>query len=771
MDEKDLFATEYPVSASEDEGDSDTERKHRKLLDAISSLDGKKRRKLTERTEASLQVSEFGISAEGAGDKLSLSDLIQPSNKSSALSTVKKQLKNISQAKSVELPLTREQSNRIQRVVAYEKTTEEVSRWENIVKQNRKADQLVFPQNDEKVKPARLEEVVTRWKPHTPLEMEIFNVLHKNKQPVTDPLLTPVETASLKAMSLEEAKLRRAELQKARALQSYYESKMRREKKIKSKKFHKVLKKSKQKEAVKVFEELRKTNPEAALEELQKIKKTRIEERMSLKHQNSGKWAKSKAIMAKYDDDARQAIQEQLQKNKDLTRKIEVVSESEESEEEGGVVPDFVNDAQVNQDGLNPWMSGKLTSDAKVCVNQDVGDEAEADVSAEVEDAADEDSEDELSEEENLLQEFEDKRRLRKMEDEELSAIHKSDGEHDVDEPREEQVTAFNLLFQRLLNQSKQESHKEKRNVSEGRHKVISEEPVEIEEDEKEDEPFLMETLDRKQDLEDLDALGQEALSLSVSSGKKEPARESSQVVADTQAKKPKLIDHNDVLPVKAVKVKTPLIPTAVEEEEEEDNDADQKMIIKEAFAGDDVIRDFLKEKEQTEKAGKPKDIDLVLPGWGEWGGTNLRPSKRKRKRFTIKASPALPRKDQHLPNVIINEKRDAKAAAHQVSELPFPYNNPKHFESTIRAPVGNTWNTERSVQKLTAPKVITKQGHVIEPIAEEVLQKRGPCKKPAIKLDKPEPKSQRLPKKRPHGKHPVKRKHRAGRKHKKKSG
>lgn len=41
-------------------------------------------------------------------------------------------------------------------------------------------------------------------KARTPLEQEVFNLLHKNKQPVTDPLLTPVEKASLKAMSLEE---------------------------------------------------------------------------------------------------------------------------------------------------------------------------------------------------------------------------------------------------------------------------------------------------------------------------------------------------------------------------------------------------------------------------------------------------------------------------------------------------------------------------------------------------------------------------------------
>lgn len=70
----------------------------------------------------------------------------------------------------------------------------------------------------------------------TPLEQEIFYLLYKNKQPMTDPLLTPVAKASLKAMSLEEAKIRRAELQRARALQSYYEARARREKKIKSKK-------------------------------------------------------------------------------------------------------------------------------------------------------------------------------------------------------------------------------------------------------------------------------------------------------------------------------------------------------------------------------------------------------------------------------------------------------------------------------------------------------------------------------------------------------
>ena len=60
---------------------------------------------------------------------------------------------------------------------------------------------------------------------------------------------------------------------------------------------------------------------------------------------------------------------------------------------------------------------------------------------------------------------------------------------------------------------------------------------------------------------------------------------------------------------------------------------AEQTAIIKEAFAGDDVISDFLKDKRKQEEAGRAKVVDLTLPGWGEWGGIGLKPSKRKRRK------------------------------------------------------------------------------------------------------------------------------------------
>ncbi|XP_073498282.1 U3 small nucleolar RNA-associated protein 14 homolog A [Phyllobates terribilis] len=736
-EEEDLFVKEPPVSASEDEDEEDAERKHRKLLEAITALGGNKRKKLSERTEAGLQVSEFGISAEGAGEKISLTDLINPIKKVTPLSNVKKQLNKLKETKSVELPLSKEETQKIQRILSYKKASEEVSKWESVVKENRRAEQLVFPLNDPPLKPAPIEETMVGWQAKTPLEMEIFGILHKNKQPITDPLLTPVEEASLKAMSLEEAKERRAELQKARALQSYYEAKARRQKKIKSKMYHRLLRRVKKKETLKKFEELRRINPDAALEELEKLERARMMERMSLKHQNSGKWAKSKAIMAKYDEGARKAMQEQLHKHRELTRRIEVVSEEEEDEAEE-TVPDFVNEAQMSLEGANPWMAGKLRSDA----NQAGGPE-ETRMEEEENTKTEEQEDDEEEEEETLLQEFADRRLVRQeLAEQESADPEPGSAAGSAAEENAREVSQFNTLFQRMLEQNKKEETLQAKIAAleeEEQPGAADTEEMEQNRTEEEEGPLLIESLERTRTLEDLEDLGESEML-------QKTTEKISQPSGKNPTKKSKLINSQDVLPAKARPVQAPLIPTTVEDDEEEEEEVDdsetkQKMMIEEAFAGDDVVNDFLKEKQKAEDASKPKDVNLVLPGWGEWGGTSIQVNPHKRRRFTIKAAPAPPRKDQHLPNVIINEKRNIKAAAHQVNELPFPFNSQQHFESSIRAPVGNTWNTETAVQKLTAPRVITKRGHIIQPITEDVFQKHSATKKVARETETPKEK------------------------------
>ncbi|XP_039939658.1 U3 small nucleolar RNA-associated protein 14 homolog A [Hirundo rustica] len=277
-------------SGSESEEGEDGERRHRQLLEAISALSGRKRRKLAERSEASGQVSEFNVTCKGAGEKLVLSELLQPIHPKSTLGSVRKELARVKRKAAVELPLSKEEAKRVVREAAYVTTSKDVGKWQQVVLQNRRAEQLVFPLQQDIATVTPLERVTSAWKARTPLEQEIFGLLHKTQQPITDPLLTQEEKASLQAMSLEEARRRRAELQKARAVQSYYEAKARRTKRIKSKKYHRVLKKSRRRQALKEFEQLHKSDPAAALERLEELEQLRMQERMSLKHQNKGKW-------------------------------------------------------------------------------------------------------------------------------------------------------------------------------------------------------------------------------------------------------------------------------------------------------------------------------------------------------------------------------------------------------------------------------------------------------------------------------------------------
>ncbi|KAL7838043.1 hypothetical protein AOLI_G00264470 [Acnodon oligacanthus] len=733
---------EHIISASEEEEGSDDERKHAKLLEAISSLGKRRRIKQTERSEASVQVSEFSVNTDGAGEKVNLSDLLGTMDKTpGAPNKTKQQLKNLQNRKeTLELPLSKQQTEKIQREVAYDKSSKEVSRWETVITQNQKAEQLVFPLRQDPTGPKRMEQVVAGWKAKTPLEKEIFSLLHSNNQPVHDPVLTPAEEASIKAMSLEEAKMRRAELQKARALQSYYEAKARREKKIKSKKYHKVQNKGKKKEFLKQFDEMMKADPAGALEELKKMELSRMEERMSLKHQNSGKWAKSKAIMAKYDDSARKAMQEQLEMNKQLTQKLVVPSDDDEkSVEEADALPDFVNDPEPILDSINPWMRGMLTKELSEPEVTAVATETTIETKDEVQNGQQEeqgeDEEEEENEEEKLLREFERKRKLWQDEDDDLVPVPQEEKQviH-VDVAEAEQVArkeevAGEDMIEISDDEDKEEEEEEEVVVSEfnslfNRLMKSGSAPPVPEQTGAEGAELLDEGLVRVRNMDDLEALQQDVVMETTqpapASATPAPSMETTSEPPKKKKKK-KGIDPNEVLTKEAKVIKMPLAPTVVDEEEEEVH-AEQTAIIKEAFAGDDVISDFLKDKRKQEKAGQAKVVDLTLPGWGEWGGVGLKPSKHKRRKFRLKVPAPPPRKDQNLPAVIISEKRNSSVASHQVSQLPFLFQNSTQFESCIRFPVGQTWNTQTAFKKLTAPKVITKMGAIIEPMSKEDL-------------------------------------------------
>ncbi|NWY25133.1 UT14A protein, partial [Pheucticus melanocephalus] len=681
------------------------------------------RRKLAERSEASGQVSEFNVTCKGAGEKLVLSELLQPIHPKSTLGSVRKELARVKRKAAVELPLSKEEAKRVVREAAYVTTSKDVGKWQQVVLQNRRAEQLVFPLRQDIATVTPLERVTSAWKARTPLEQEIFGLLHKTQQPVTDPLLTPEEMASVQAMSVEEARRRRAELQKARAVQSYYEAKARRAKRIKSKKYHRVLKKSRRRQALKEFEQLHKSDPAAALARLEELEQLRMQERMSLKHQNKGKWARSRAIMAKYDLEARKAMQEQLARNKELMQKVRV----EPPEEELCEVPEEDTTALPMPSGANPWMLGKPSGLAPEPEAQEGPRDDIVPGAVESKDEMEEEEE-ELSEEEALLQDFEQKRRKR-------TGSPEGQGRDHGEELKAQSWVGWELVLSSPGTAQSPQSVLRSWGTAQSP-PVCAEELMSTGPEpppQAQEQLLLSEQLRRVHTMEDVESLAKDELVeeqeklVALRAGKRAQQQEEGRA-GDRHAKKApakrKMISLEAVLDGKPQEMDCPSLPVVLEEEE---GGIEQRGMITEAFAGDDVVADFHREKRKAEEAGKPQPVNLVLPGWGEWGGMGLKPSARKVKRFLIKPPPAPPRKDQHLPHVIMSEKRNIHAAAHQVSELPFPFERHQQFEQAMRTPVGPTWNTQRAFQKLTAPRVITRTGHIIQPISAEDVPDTAP--------------------------------------------
>lgn len=129
-------------------------------------------------------------------------------------------------------------------------------------------------------------------------------------------------------------------------------------------------------------------------------------------------------------------------------------------------------------------------------------------------------------------------------------------------------------------------------------------------------------------------------------------------------------IDPNKFVLMQETVITDSSVPEMEERDEEDDVEDERRMTLAEAFAEDDVIEEFREEKKRIVDASAPKDIDLTLPGWGEWGGTGLKISNRKKRMFIIKAPNAPIRKDANKGNLIINEDTNTIMRQQKVRDI-----------------------------------------------------------------------------------------------------
>lgn len=132
-------------------------------------------------------------------------------------------------------------------------------------------------------------------------------------------------------LTVEEVAERRAELRRNRELMFRAETKAKRVAKIKSKTYRKLKRKEREK-----VEEQNESDEEDEL----KREVERAKERATLRHKNTGKWAKQMKGRNEFEEDgSRQNIEEMLTKGERLKRKIAgrgSDDESDESDDEGG---------------------------------------------------------------------------------------------------------------------------------------------------------------------------------------------------------------------------------------------------------------------------------------------------------------------------------------------------------------------------------------------------------------------------------------------------
>ncbi|XP_055850955.1 U3 small nucleolar RNA-associated protein 14 homolog A [Episyrphus balteatus] len=777
--------------SSDDEQVSKT---HNKLLQAVGNLSKIQHIKKVARKEPSAKQNEFDLVKPRlelpkrilpSKSPVSVVDLVNTLKGTSKHVNVGKELKNVANTgKILPKPMEKPEADRVLRSINYDKTKKQLQRWDAVVAQFQSAESQTFPLDSETVyintarlkKPLQLSMKSELQVAMEEAEAKLRALKGEKKDEITDADLLNEQMKATK----DEIKKRRQELLYMKMRQSQKSAKLRLQNKIKSKKYHRLLKQQKLKEQLKDFETLQKLDPEAALEKLQSLEKNRILERANLRHKNTGTWAKNNLVKARYNRDVQKDLSEQLALSRQLTEKKDV---SEDEDEDDEKVDDIVNDNFDND--LNPWMqaNGKK-SDIKPEDVVEVGyrkywmERKENEKKLQNHKAL-------LAEDSGIGVEMEE------VDPKEVKTIQKSSVQNKVAAKKELQKDKHSIMAKKGDITLKKKKNKSKKKLDS---KPVIENGWIVEDVKCEDPEADIHSIDKLFDKAE-DAVMEkitnrqkkiqkqlEKQSLRKNKTKTRPKKEKNELknLEDLKFKKQTIrVDIDEQLLETAKGAKVADIPTVAKptsgivpapkegpsvdsikhdnyadvkpkelkaslgeltncdedvdfdddgEHEDEGVAIDRQATINDAFEDDDIMADFGKDK-NAEKKALADQITLTMPGWGSWGGTGISQKSNEKKRKLVldfgkngkdKAD------DRNKCRVRINENVDnRKLREHLVSDIPFPFTSVKDYEASIRAPVGRNFVPETAFRVLTKPAVITRRGHIIKPMDESELVKQ----------------------------------------------
>ncbi|KAK3147283.1 hypothetical protein QOZ80_3BG0280460 [Eleusine coracana subsp. coracana] len=716
------------MDEGDDQDDDDEERQIRILQETTGmpreAFDGKKKNK---------QPLDLPLQPGDGDGPVTINDLLENIQGKSGYSKLRKRLQQQEKGPMVvAAPLPKSERERLDRAVTYNHSKKEMTKWAGIIKRNREAPTLYF-ENDLNLGVNSVGAIASEFKPRTKFEMEMAQIL-QSKEMIEAHKNDGAKILELNQIDAEDVRERQNRLAKMRSLLFRHEIKAKRVKRIKSKTYHRMLKKDKLKAASADLE----VYPDAAKEYAEKQERKRAEERATLKHKNTSKWALriKKRGLDVQDEGTRAAVAAQLQQHALLTRKMNSMKDDSSSSDESS-----------DDDEEESESEAKLLNRGKEKILRVLEEDNEMPKSGVfslpfMERAMKKHEEATYEEAQQALKEYDES--LRKLED--------GNSEQNEDPIKVAGKRTFGPVknTHAELNKRQKLEDSDKNSDSE-----YDSDPVQHldnnEVTKKQNEIQLGTAL--------LDDEPQNAMFKSFDDIIKNPGPKTTfevGMLVDNSWKKVKSSKGNGNSDIKDMTNKSKLQVPPKQQDQHSDSDSEEEMVegfltisdskesyelpsqadlIRQAFAGDDVEAEFEKDKMEflNEENPEPEKPALV-PGWGQWTDIQQKkglPSWMVKEHETAKRNreEALKRrKDSKLKHVIISEQVDKKTEKLLPRHLPFPYTSKEAYEQSIRMPIGPDYNPAISVSALNRPAIVKKPGVVIKPIQYEEV---NPHEKP----------------------------------------
>ncbi|KAG6246201.1 hypothetical protein E4U23_004806 [Claviceps purpurea] len=674
------------------------------------------------------QPTEKNTAASSAGQKLSLSDLGLTGlsdpllKKSVKLMNKEAKEKRPGVAQKLAVPLSRREQGRVDRSVAFEKTNETLERWTETVKQNRRAEHLVFPlpQNSDRagINTDEMQPLTSTTGPSNELESTIMSIMEQSglsldKEAKPKPKEYDEEGNEL---SRKEAL---AKKRMERELSSREAKRAKRIKKIKSKAYHRVHRKQRERDDMATKEAMEEAGEIDSEEEREAQDRRRALERVGQRHKES-KWAKigSKNKRAVWDDEFRAGLTEMARKDEELRRRKEgktgaVAGEDSDSDATSSSGSDSDDDAadirrqlrQLENEEAEPQkglMGMKFMLKAEAAKKQ-ANDEMIRQIRRDLdgEDGGDDDDEQSQDHDGEVGRQSygaTDSKAKTALDTSKRSAPRRQDSpDHDVNIILNKNNSSNLTSSAAAAAAASSEPPSTAGAWSSGQTRRKKAPAASSQQDLDLNANILIAAPPAKPSKPSKSTNSSSAIPQTTTTSSSKSSHRDNRADADSDSDSDPEEQH---------------LPLAIR---------DQALIAR-AFAGDDVVAEFEREKDAVAEAEDDKVIDNTLPGWGSWvgDGVSSREKKRHQGRFLTKVEGVKrrDRKDAKLERVLINEKRVKKNDRYLASQLPHQFESKEQYERSLRLPVGPEWMTKETFQDSTKPRVLMKQG-VIAPMSK----------------------------------------------------